>query len=332
MENFTQRVNGALNACPAYPVFDTATLSIAGIADWVQAIARGGARMAQLRLKEANRGEFSVAARKFTECARSFGVLSIINNRMEIALETGADGVHLGAADFGVADARRAADGSKRPDFIIGASARTVERAAECEAAGASYLGCGAFFITGTKDDAVYIGADGFAAVASAVRIPVVAIGGIGWDNFAETLAAGAAGFAAISMFAILPSELESRLKKIAAESSGRGLLAKTNVRVTCSARSNRAAGGARSGCTFRLPAAANRNYRSYSCCTEAGGTRGTRRGYRDFRRQRTRMASLFAIPMGRARKSTVSDGTRGTASGIPIRTAWTTWRLSQTC
>ncbi len=221
MENHVELIRCALSACPAYPIFDREISGVAIIAEWVAAAARGGAKIVQLRMKNATGKELETAARSFIGAARENGALSIINDRFDVALESGADGVHLGAGDMEIRAARESAEGAGRPDFVIGASARTPERASLVQAAGASYIGCGACFETGTKSDAIFIGLDGLREVALCARIPVTAIGGITLENYGEALAAGAAGFAAISMFALPPDELALRLAEICGRAGG---------------------------------------------------------------------------------------------------------------
>lgn len=221
MENHVELIRKALSACPAYPIFDRAVSTRGKIGGWLDAAARGGVKIVQLRMKDASEKEFTSTARAFAIAARKLGVLSIINDRLDVALESGADGVHLGAEDMGIQAAREAAEGAGRIDFIIGASARTPEHAAQVQSASASYIGCGACFKTETKADAVYIGLDGLRQVAQSVRIPVAAIGGITWENYGEVLSAGAAGFAAIGMFAMAPGELARKLAEICGRPGG---------------------------------------------------------------------------------------------------------------
>ncbi len=107
--------------------------------------------------------------------------MSIINDNVEIAIEVGADGVHVGQSDLACARARALLG----PDKIIGVSAHNVEEAVAAQAAGADYLGVGAAFVTGTKGDASPIPHAIYRAITAAVDIPVVAIGGISGENMA---------------------------------------------------------------------------------------------------------------------------------------------------
>ncbi|MGH9798083.1 MAG: thiamine phosphate synthase, partial [Candidatus Polarisedimenticolia bacterium] len=128
--------------------------------------------------------------------ARKFGALFAVDDRVDVALISDADGVHVGQRDLPAREARRLLP---RPR-ILGVSAGTVEEAKRAEREGADYLGVGPVFPTGTKPDAgEAIGTGRLAAVAAAVSIPVVAIGGITADNVAAVFAAGAAGAAVVS-------------------------------------------------------------------------------------------------------------------------------------
>jgi thiamine-phosphate pyrophosphorylase len=119
-----------------------------------------------------------------------------VNDRLDVALQTGADGVHLGQADMPLKFARRVAP----KEFVIGISAGTLQEALDAERDGADYVGLGPIFPTQSKSDAgADCGLDLLREVKSRVSIPVVAIGGIGTGNAAAVIAAGADGIAVIS-------------------------------------------------------------------------------------------------------------------------------------
>ncbi|HEX6941018.1 MAG TPA: thiamine phosphate synthase [Longimicrobiales bacterium] len=167
------------------------------VEDVVRAALEAGAPAVQLRDKDANgRALFEQAVRLRTLTAR-FGALLFVNDRLDVALAAGADGVHLGPADLPLAAARRVAP---RP-FLIGVSTDDPAAAARAAAEGADYIGCGAVFGTRSKAEAAAerIGPERVAAVAGAVPIPVVAIGGITPENAASLAGTGAAGIAVIS-------------------------------------------------------------------------------------------------------------------------------------
>ncbi len=173
---------------------------LAGPRGWlavVQAALEAGATAVQLRDKEATSAELLGMARELEPLVRRHGALFLVNDRFDVALAAGADGVHLGDDDLPVTAARRAVP----RDFVIGRSADTEDAARAAEAAGADYLGVGSVFGTRTKAEVVgeVIGTDQLARVARAVTIPVVGIGGVTPANAARVAAAGAAGIAVVS-------------------------------------------------------------------------------------------------------------------------------------
>jgi thiamine-phosphate pyrophosphorylase len=149
------------------------------------AAARGGADVVQLRHKSMPRGELLELAKRLRLALE--GALFIVNDHVDIALLSAADGVHLGPDDISVASARRVA-GER---LVIGASASTRERAREAVAQGADYLGCGPAFATPIKAEKKVLGPEGIAAIAGLVGVPVFAIGGIDASNLARLTAAG---------------------------------------------------------------------------------------------------------------------------------------------
>jgi len=166
------------------------------IVDLIEAALRGGATMVQLREKEGSDEEMLATGRKLQQLTHQAGVPLIINDRINVALELDAEGVHVGQSDMTARDVRQLI-GAHR---ILGVSAETVEEALLAEQAGADYLGVGDVYGTSTKlDGTPPIGLTGLAAVVQAVSIPVVAIGGITLENAAATIQAGAAGVAVIS-------------------------------------------------------------------------------------------------------------------------------------
>jgi thiamine-phosphate diphosphorylase len=155
-----------------------------------------GARVIQLRHKTAEEHVFRRMAREMLEMVRLFeDAVLIVNDRVDVAVEVGADGVHVGQAD----EDFRAVIQRVPLEMIVGVSARYPGPAAAAERAGAAYIGSGSVFATATKPDAVLIGPAGVRAVVAAVKIPVVAIGGISVDNIREAAKTGARFFAAIS-------------------------------------------------------------------------------------------------------------------------------------
>lgn len=165
------------------------------IIDVVRAAVSAGAPAIQLRDKTANARELVQQARALLEITRAANALLFINDRIDVALVSGADGVHLGPDDIPVAAARRIA-----PDLLIGISTDDPDTARAAEAAGASYIGCGAVFGTTSKPEVAgeAIGTERLRQVVEAVHIPVVGIGGIDVGNASQIARAGAAGCAVI--------------------------------------------------------------------------------------------------------------------------------------
>ena len=157
-----------------------------------RAAVQGGATVLQLRLKDASTEELIERGGPFRRLARERAITFVVNDDVEAALRLGADGVHLGRGDEGVARAREA-------DLMLGLSAADVGEAIAAERAGAAYVGAGPVWETPSKPDAdPPIGLDGLAAISAAVSIPVVAIGGVDTSNAGACIAAGATGVAVI--------------------------------------------------------------------------------------------------------------------------------------
>ena len=161
----------------------------------VAAAIDGGAGVVQLREKHLDEVAFLAEAERFVALCREKGAVSIINDNVEIAARTGADGVHVGQEDLAAGRARELLG----PDRLIGVSAHSVEEALAAQAAGADYLGVGAAFVTGTKTDATPITRETIRAITAAVDIPVVAIGGISRENILELAGCGLDGVAVVS-------------------------------------------------------------------------------------------------------------------------------------
>ncbi|MFA5516367.1 MAG: bifunctional hydroxymethylpyrimidine kinase/phosphomethylpyrimidine kinase [Desulfuromonadales bacterium] len=161
----------------------------------VESALRGGARVVQFRQKSVSPGKRRDAAIGLRDICRQHRAVFIINDDPLLAREVAADGVHLGQGDGSVAAARRILGAGK----LIGISTRTLEQARKAEADGADYIGLGAMFPTGSKGDAVLVGPERLREVRAAVRLPIVAIGGIDRDSAAEVIDAGADAVAVIS-------------------------------------------------------------------------------------------------------------------------------------
>ena len=156
---------------------------------------KGGATVIQLRDKEKSARELYEIGVKLREITKKYGALFIVNDRLDIALAVGADGVHLGMNDLPISVARRIAG----DNFIIGASASSPEEAVLAEKEGANYIGAGSVFETSSKEDVRVIGLEGLRAIVKATSLPVVAIGGINRDNVRDVMRTGVKGVAVIS-------------------------------------------------------------------------------------------------------------------------------------
>ncbi len=160
---------------------------------------QGGADVIQFRQKTGGIRHKLHAARAAAEVCANAGAPLLIDDHLDLALATGAAGVHLGQTDFPVAEARRLLG----PDAVIGATATTAEQARRAEAEGASYIGFGPVFTTRSKaNPARTKGLRGLEAVCEAVALPVIAIAGITPERVRPVLEAGAHGVAVLSAIA----------------------------------------------------------------------------------------------------------------------------------
>lgn len=192
-----------------YAILDPGFLKGRSLADVALALIRGGATCLQLRDKKANSRVLYEEAKLLKEALRTLGVPFIVNDRLDIALAVHADGVHLGEEDVPISEARSILGKGK----LLGASADTVEAAVRAERDGADYIGFGAIFPTGTKQDIRVSGLSLLPEVKRAVSIPVVAIGGIKRANALEVLEAGADGLAVISDL-LEAADIEARARE----------------------------------------------------------------------------------------------------------------------
>ena len=178
-----------------YAVTDRHWLGDRTLYDVVRESLEGGVTFLQLREKDLDDENFYKEAVRLQEMAREYGVPFVVNDNVDIAVRMDADGVHVGQDDMEAGDVRALIG----PDKILGVSAQTVEQAVLAEKRGADYLGVGAVFPTGSKDDAVEVSHETLKAICEAVSIPVVAIGGITVNNTPELAGSGICGIAVIS-------------------------------------------------------------------------------------------------------------------------------------
>jgi len=178
-----------------YAVTDRAWVGKQTLAQQIEDALKGGATIIQLREKNLDEESFVAEAIEIRDLCHRYNVPLIINDNVDVALKSGADGVHVGIEDTPVAEVR-----SRVPaDFIIGATCKTVEQARVAEAAGADYMGVGAVFPSPTKKNAIRITNDQLREIVSAVSIPAVAIGGISQKNVLEITGSKVSGVAVVS-------------------------------------------------------------------------------------------------------------------------------------
>lgn len=184
-----------LAALRRYLVTDIRAGSVERLVEICRAAIDGGMTTVQLRAKGWTDRQLLEAANALAPICRSSGALLIVNDRVDVALAAGADGVHLGVDDLPVAAARRLLG----PAALIGYSPETPEDRIQAEQDGADYLGVGPVYGTTTKDDAgAAIGLDGIRAAVAASPLPIVGIGGIGIDTARPVVEAGAVGVALV--------------------------------------------------------------------------------------------------------------------------------------
>ncbi len=176
-------------------ITDSALAAPRAVEDVLRAALTAGAPAVQLRDKTADARSLFEQARALLRLTRAHGALLFINDRLDVALAAGADGVHLGPDDLPVAAARSAVPA----DFLVGFSTDDPELARRAAADGAVYIGCGAVFGTRTKDvGEERIGPEGLRRVVEAVSVPVIGIGGVTPENVGELARVGAAGAAVV--------------------------------------------------------------------------------------------------------------------------------------
>lgn len=202
-----------------YLVTDRSLSRGRSIEEIVSGAVRGGVTCVQLREKHCSTREFVRQARSLQPILSKYNIPLIINDRLDVALAVGADGVHLGQSDMHIGDARRLM-GKK---IIIGISAENLDDAIVAEKEGADYIGMSPVFATETKTDtAAPLGLDGIRQIRKVVKIPLVGIGGIHAANLREVVWAGADGVAVVSAIvsADCPETAASELKSLLLQES----------------------------------------------------------------------------------------------------------------
>lgn len=207
------------NSLLLYAVTDRYWLKEHTLLEEVENTLKGGATFIQLREKNLSEDKFLKEAVEIQALCKKYNVPFVVNDNVDIAISMGADGVHVGQSDMEAGQVRAKLGQGK----IIGVSASTVEQAVLAQKRGADYLGVGAIFPTGSKDDADAVSIDTLKAIVNAVSIPVVAIGGITKENVCELKDSGIAGIAVISAIFAKPdvkaatTELRSIMEKLKA-------------------------------------------------------------------------------------------------------------------
>lgn len=178
-----------------YAVSDRTWIGERKLSEQVEEALKGGATFIQLREKTLEFDEFLKEAMQIKEVTDRYQVPFVINDYVKVAVDCGADGVHIGQDDLGIEEARKLVG----PDRILGVSVQTVEQAIAAEKSGADYLGAGSMFSTSTKIDAEMVSFETLKEICEAVNIPVVAIGGINQSNILELSGTGVDGAAIVS-------------------------------------------------------------------------------------------------------------------------------------
>ena len=178
-----------------YVVLDRVATRGRSLDDLLAAVIDGGCRMVQLRDKELPSGRLLPIAERLLARARRAGVTFVVNDRVDLAVSIGADGVHLGQDDLPA----RLARPLLRTGMILGISTHDVAQARAARDAGADYVAVGAMFASTTKPDFQLVGPDLVRKLRPDLGVPLVGIGGITHENVAEVIRAGADGVAVIS-------------------------------------------------------------------------------------------------------------------------------------
>lgn len=183
------------NMLRLYAVTDQAWVGRQTLLEQIEDALKGGATIVQLREKNMDEEAFVEEAIAVRNLCRKYNVPLIINDNVDVALKSRADGVHVGIEDTPVEEIRKRVPA----DFIIGATCKTIGQAKAAEAAGADYIGVGAVFPSSTKTSAVRITNEQLREIVSSVAIPAVAIGGICCENVCEMKGSSVSGVAVVS-------------------------------------------------------------------------------------------------------------------------------------
>ncbi|MBE5846175.1 MAG: thiamine phosphate synthase [Lachnospiraceae bacterium] len=203
-----------------YAVTDRKWTGRQSLYEQVEAALKGGVTIVQLREKDLSEEDFEREAIEIGKLCKRYDVPLIINDNVDLAIRTGASGVHVGQEDMEARSVRKKIG----PDMILGVSAHNVEEAKRAVACGADYLGSGAVFGTATKTNVTPMKRETLRAICDAVEIPVVAIGGVDGDNLPLLKGTGVAGAAIVSaIFSADDIEKECRHLRALSEEMVRG-------------------------------------------------------------------------------------------------------------
>lgn len=180
---------------------DRTLMASATLEENVEAALKGGVTLVQLREKDCSSREFYEIGLRVKAITSRYGVPLIVNDRVDIALAIGAEGVHVGQSDLSCPVVRSLMGA----EALVGVSASSLEEALRAEAAGADYIGVGAMFATDTKTDARLVSMAELAAIREAVKIPIVVIGGINKSTLPLFKGKGIDGLAVVSAIAAQP-------------------------------------------------------------------------------------------------------------------------------
>ena len=203
-----------------YVILDRAAARGRDLEEILDATIAGGCRLIQLREKEWPSGRLLPLAERLRERCRRGSVTFIVNDRVDLAIAVGADGVHLGQDDLPT----RAARPLLRPGMVLGRSTHSVAQAREAQSEGADYIAVGSMFPTQTKPNFELVGPELIRAVRPATKSPLIGIGGITRENVAEVIRAGADGVAVISAVCGAPDPAAATREFLAAIRAERDL------------------------------------------------------------------------------------------------------------
>jgi len=203
-----------------YVILDRAAARGRDLLTILDATLAGGCRLVQLREKEWPSGRLLPMAERLRDRCRAAGATFVVNDRLDLALALGADGVHLGQDDLPPAAARPLL----RPGMILGLSTHSLEQARAAQAAGADYVAVGSMFPTGTKPDFQLVGPELIGKLRGEIGVPLIGIGGITHDNVTQVIRAGADGVAVISAVCGAPNPEAATRRFLGAIESARNL------------------------------------------------------------------------------------------------------------